>query len=293
VGFDRTEQARRAFLSRPDAAGRRALRRDGGQPNLDIASPSSPVGTVSDSVIDLHCHVLPGLDDGPATIPEALALAGAAAASGTTTLVATPHIDWRWGVSPAEIATRAATFVEILGREGVELDLRTGGEIALSRLPDLTSEELAALRLGGGPYLLIESPLFLTSGNFDLPLLRMCADGESIVLAHPERCPLFQQEPELLVRLVREGLLCSITAGSMRGDFGRRVRRFTIDLLREQLVHSVCSDAHDHVRRPPTIADAFTHLARELPDIADQAEWLTRLAPAAILAGEPLPPKSP
>jgi len=166
-------------------------------------------------------------------------MANAAAASGTATLVATPHIDWRWGVCPAEIATHAATLGEMLGREGIELDLRTGGEIAISRLPDLTSEELDTLRLGSGPYLLIECPLSLTSGHFDLLLQRICADGESIVLAHPERCPLFQQEPERLVRLVEEGLLCSITAGSMRGDFGRRVRHFTIDLLREDLVHDV------------------------------------------------------
>ncbi len=127
-------------------------------------------GYRSDSVIDLHCHVLPGLDDGPATMPEALAMASAAVASGTTTLVATPHIDWRWRVCPAEIATHAATFVGMLGREGIELDLRTGGEIAISRLPDLTSEELDTLRLGSGPYLLIECPLSLTSGHFDLLL---------------------------------------------------------------------------------------------------------------------------
>jgi len=224
-------------------------------------------------------------------MPEALAMANAAAASGTATLVATPHIDWRWGVRPAEIATHAATLGGMLGREGIELDLRTGGEIAISRLPDLTSEELDTLRLGSGPYLLIECPLSLTSGHFDLLLQRICADGESIVLAHPERCPLFQQEPERLVRLVEEGLLCSITAGSMRGDFGRRVRHFAIDLLREDLVHNVCSDAHDHLQRPPGITGAFAHLAGELPEIDRQVEWLTRLAPAAILAGEPLPPK--
>jgi protein-tyrosine phosphatase len=225
-------------------------------------------------------------------MPEALAMASVAAASGTTTLVATPHIDRRWGVRPSEITTHAAAFVETLGREGIELDVRTGGEIAVSRLPDLTREELDTLRLGGGPYLLIEAPLSLTYGNFDVLLSRMRAGGESIVLAHPERCPLFQQEPERLVRLVQEGLLCSITAGSMRGDFGQRVRHFTIALLREELVHDVSSDSHDHLHRAPGITDAFTHIARELPGIGDQAEWLTRLAPAAILAGEPLPPKS-
>lgn len=242
-------------------------------------------------MIDIHCHVLPGLDDGPANIDDALALAVAAVDAGTTQLVATPHIDHTWRVRPQLISQRADALRRALGGHGIELQLSTGAEIAISRFADLDAAELDLLRLAGGPYLLLECPLSASAGDFDLTLLRVHARGESIVLAHPERSPLFQQEPERLERLVAEGLLCSLTAGSLTGHFGQPVRRFAIELLRAGLVHDLSSDAHDHLRRPPGIDHALAGVEDELPGISAQNEWLTRLVPAAIIAGEPLPPR--
>jgi protein-tyrosine phosphatase len=242
-------------------------------------------------MIDLHCHILPGLDDGPATMADALAMARVAADSGTTTVVATPHIDGRWGVRPSQLSRRAAALADALSSEKIPLDVRTGGEIDISRFADLRPDDLDRLRLGDGPYLLLESPLSPAAGDSDMLMSRIHARGERILLAHPERCPLFQREPERLVRLVDAGLLCSISTGSLRGQFGEDVRRFTIDLLRAGLVHDLASDAHDDWRRPPPLGEALSEVEAEIPGIGRQAEWLTRLAPAAILAGEPLPPR--
>ena len=239
--------------------------------------------------IDIHCHLLPGLDDGPGNMSEALAMAEAAVLSGTTHMVATPHIDQTWRVRPRLIAARAQALRDALRDAGIPLQVSTGAEIALSRLVDLSASELDSLRLGGGPYLLIECPLSPTAGDFDSLLMRVHARGEPIVLAHPERSPLFQQEPERLARLVAAGMLCSLTAGSLKGVFGPMVRRFSIELLRDGLVHDLSSDAHDHVGRPPGLADALASIEDELPGIGRRREWLTQLAPAAILAGEALP----
>src|SRR5205807_9266350 len=140
-------------------------------------------------------------------------------------------------------------------------------EIALSRLADLSTEQLRALRLGDGPFLLLECPLTQGAGDFDMLLRRFQSRVESIVLAHPERAPLFQQEPERLVRLVEEGFLCSITTGSLRGDFGGIVRRFTLEILREELAHNLASDAHDHLLRPPGLGHALALAEEELPGI--------------------------
>jgi protein-tyrosine phosphatase len=244
-------------------------------------------------MVDLHCHVLPGLDDGPASVELSLRLARMASDLGTTTIVATPHIDHRWSVRPADIPRRAAVLREALEQEDIDLEILTGAEIALSRLADLSAEELDSVRLGDGPYLLLESPLSPSEGAFDTLMLKIRERGEQILLAHPERCPLFQREPERLVRCVEAGMLCSISAGAMRGEFGRDVRRFTAELLREELVHDIASDSHDHVRRPPGLESAIVAFEDEIPGIRGQAEWLTELAPAAILAGQPLPPKPP
>ncbi len=222
---------------------------------------------------------------------EALALAAAAANAGTTVLLATPHIDRHWGVEPLQLGAHVAELGRALHEADIAIDVRAGGEIEIARLASLQPSEIDALRLGGGPYLLLECPLGASVWDFDAVLLKLSERGEKILLAHPERCPVFQREPQRLARLVQSGLLCSITAGSMWGQFGERVRRFTIDLLREGLVHDVASDAHDSQRRPPGLGTAFSLAERDLPGLAAQAEWLTCLAPAAILAGGTLPPR--
>jgi protein-tyrosine phosphatase len=113
------------------------------------------------------------------------------------------------------------------------------------------------------------------------------------ILAHPERSPTFQSDPNRLARLVEAGVLCSITAGSMAGRFGRSVRAFTARLFHDGLVHDVASDAHDVTRRPPGALDAFSEAERDLRGIDDQRDWYLRDAPAAIVVGRELPARPP
>jgi protein-tyrosine phosphatase len=244
-------------------------------------------------MIDLHSHILFGLDDGPATVEGSLELARSAVETGTTTMVATPHIDWRWGVAPTDIAARAAELEEELRLAEIDLGVLTGGEVAIDRYLDLAADELELLTLGKGPYLLLECPLSLVAGSMDLVVTSILHAGHNVLLAHPERCPVFQRQPDALRDLVRAGALCQLTAESLTGRFGRNVRQFSIALLRDGLVHDLASDAHDDQTRPPQLLDGLLELRRELPGVEAQAEWLTRDAPAAILAGTPLPPRPP
>ena len=112
--------------------------------------------------------------------------------------------------------------------------------------------------------------------------------GHGIVLAHPERCPAFQRDPELLESLVRAGVLTSITAGSLVGRFGSSVRRFALELMEAELVHNVASDAHDVDRRQPGMADELEHAG-----FGALTRWLTETVPGAILAGEESVPAAP
>jgi protein-tyrosine phosphatase len=242
-------------------------------------------------VIDLHSHILPGIDDGPTTMAGSLELARAAVGAGTTTILATPHVNDDAGIEPGRIAAGLEELRAALAEADIPLEVLPGGEIAIWRLIDLDDDTLRALALGGGPYLLVESPFSPVVGDFEPMVLDLHARGHRVLLAHPERCPAFQRDPARLERLVGAGVLVQITAGSMTGGFGSTVRRFTVAVLREGLAHVVASDAHDHVRRPPGLRAGFAALERELPGIGAQARWLTEQVPRAVLDGTPLPPR--
>ena len=241
-------------------------------------------------MIDLHFHLLPGVDDGPPDLEASLALARAAAAAGTRTIVATPHIDRRWGVDPDSVPGAVDRMRATLRDAHVELDVRPGGEVDLYRLADLRPEQLDAVRLGGGPYLLLECPHSDARGTgFPDAVARLRRRGEAIVLAHPERAPGFLRRPDDLAGLVEAGVLCSITSSALLGRFGGPVRDFALRLLREGLVHNVASDAHEPRRRGPELLAGLQAAERELPGVLGQANWLTCDVPSAVLAGEPLP----
>jgi protein-tyrosine phosphatase len=245
------------------------------------------------AVIDLHSHILPGLDDGPATLEGSLELARVAVAEGTRTILATPHINHDPSIDPERIAASLAELRAALVEAEIPLEVLPGGEIAIWRLIDLDDDTLRALALGGGPYLLVESPFSPVIGDFEPMVLDLHRRGHRILLAHPERCPAFQKTPARLKSLVDAGALVQLTSGSMTGGFGSTVRRFTIAILREGYAHVIASDAHDTDRRPPGLRAGFPALERDLPGLGEQAEWLTQLVPRALLDGAPLPAQPP
>jgi len=235
------------------------------------------------AVIDLHAHVLPGVDDGPATLADSLALARAAVAAGTRVMVATPHVNDRYDAAVTVLPGAVDALQAELDRAQVPLALRSGAEIATSRLPALDAGLLERLALGGGEWLLLEAP---ERGPADVPAAVAIARerGFRVVLAHAERCEALRRDPTALRRLVAGGVLVSITAGSLGGQFGDSPRRFAGLLLRERLVHNVASDTHAVQGRPPDVSAA----RRALP--APLWEWMTGAVPAAVLDGAAIPP---
>jgi protein-tyrosine phosphatase len=237
-------------------------------------------------VIDLHCHVLAGIDDGPATLEASVAVARAAASAGTRTLIATPHVSWEYPNDSGTIAGLVAELSRRLTAEGVALEVRPGAEVAMTRVADTPAEELARLTLGGGRWLLLEPPFTAAAIGLDLIIADLHRRGYRVLLAHPERCPAFHRDRSMLEQLVGSGVLASLTAGSLAGHFGGAVRRFSLELLRDGLAHNVASDAHDHIRRPPTIAGEL-----EGAGLGPLSAWLTQEVPAAILGGGEIPPR--
>lgn len=236
-------------------------------------------------MIDLHCHILPGIDDGPPTIEDAVDLVRAAAAAGAATMIATPHVSPRYQNDSRLIADAVAVLKTRLLGEGVKVDLRAGAEVAIPRIPDLAAGELDRLTLGGGQWLLIESPFKTPVDSLPALLAGVQRIGHRIVLAHPERCPGFHRRPDVLETLINDAeMLSSVTAGSLVGQFGHEVERFVLWMADRGLIHNVASDAHDCIRRPPGIADAMRQAGLEA-----HIELLTDAVPNAILTGGPLP----
>lgn len=228
------------------------------------------------------------MDDGPATQAAALALLRTAAADGITTVVATPHCSARYPTEPEAVAEGVAEMRAALAAAGVEIALERGAEVALEMARELPDSALRRLTLAGSRCLLLECPLAPAVGDaFERCFDELQARGYRVLLAHPERSPAFQREPPRLRALVERGALCSITAGALSGGFGAGPRWYALELLRDGLVHSVDSDAHDAVRRPPLLSDGVAAAAAALPGLPERR--LTTELPAALLADAPLP----
>jgi protein-tyrosine phosphatase len=243
-------------------------------------------------MIDLHSHVLPGIDDGPTELGGSIAMAQVAADGGTRWLVATPHLREDFpAVRPDELPGRVAELNAALARRGVDLEVLPGAEIDLSAALELSDAELRAASLGGGGHdLLIESPYGTLPAMFESLLSTLSARGFRVTLAHPEHNPTFREEPERLGRLVEEGVLVQVTSGSLRGGRRSSSRRLALMAIHRGWAHVLASDAHSSDWRPPTLGADISMLERAEPGLAARLRWMTDEAPGAILAGAPLPP---
>lgn len=239
-------------------------------------------------IVDLHCHVLPGIDDGPATLEEAIALVGGARDDGISAIAATPHVSWSYpDVDSALIRTGVHELQDRLDAAGVRVQIMPGAEVASTRAADLDDAELRRLTLGDGPWMLLECPISPTDApGFVSVASALAWRGHRLLLAHPERSPIFLRKPELVDELVAQGMLTQVTAGALSGRYGRTVRDFALRLIERELAHVVASDAHGR-SRPARIA-AELEAARVGPELA---AWLSHDVPVALLAGRTLPPR--
>jgi protein-tyrosine phosphatase len=236
-------------------------------------------------VIDLHCHLLPAIDDGPTTVEDAVELARAQLAGRVKTVAATPHVTPGIPNTAQRIGVEVARLRAALADAGVGLDVVAGAEVDLAYAAALPDEELAALTLNGAGWLLLEAPLRPVDGVAEA-VRAVARRGHRILLAHPERSPAFQRRPKELAALVHDGVRVQLTATALTGSFGSTVTRFALALVKSDLCHVVASDAHDARRRPPGLVAEIAAAGLE----AGAPRW-TEENPAAILRGEDVPAK--
>lgn len=234
-------------------------------------------------MLDLHSHVLPGVDDGARDVAGSIEILRAAREDGIERIAATPHVR----ADHPTTAERMEAGVAGLNALGEDVEVLTGGELDIAFMRTLDDATLRRFGLGGNPRLLLVEtpfvgwPLDLRGLVFDLEMR-----GFKVVLAHPERNPEVQARPELLRELVDAGVAVQLTAGSVDGRLGRRAGGSAHELLRLGLAHLVASDAHAPSVRAIGMRDAAAAVGDET-----LARWLTHDVPAALLASAPLPPR--
>ncbi len=237
-------------------------------------------------MIDLHAHVLPGLDDGARDLEESLDMLRLAAADGTRVLCATPHVHGPTYDVGRDAALAAWGALAAAAREaGIAVDLRLAAEVWFRvDLPRLAREgRLPTYATGGRRFALVEFPPTHVPPEAADTLFRLRLEGVTPVVAHPERNPSFWAHPQAAVRLREQGALLQVTAGSLTGLFRRESRDCAHALARLGAVDLIASDAHRRDRRPPGLAEAERILGRWMG--RERAERATQGVPAALLAG--------
>ena len=236
-------------------------------------------------MIDLHCHILPGVDDGPAEVDDSIEMAAQAAADEIEAICATPHIRHDHAVRIDELERRAADLNDALRAAGLEVEVMAAGEVAETAIDGLSDNELRAVSFGGRWVLLEPAPgpiadsLLAAAG-------RLSERGYRSLIAHPER-HAGADLAERLAELVRAGCLVQATAALIADGPAAEP---LLDLARRGLVHVLGSDSHSaRIGRPLRLSGGFARIEAD-PQLRPHVHWMAESAPAAILAGEDVEP---
>lgn len=233
-------------------------------------------------MIDLHAHILPAVDDGPADLEESLAMGRAAVEQGLTAVAATPHFFGR--PSWSEIKERVAELKGHFAQAGLAVDLVAGAELMLdTNLLGLEAEEIPTYG-DQGRFCLIEFPMHQHPVYTAEVLFDLQTKGITPIIAHPERYSVVRQDPNVILEWLEQGCLIQLNAGSILGRFGSQVADTAEILLTHDMVQFVASDAHHVQRRGLNLPEAYPVLVKLLSE--DDANELVEVNPQAVLAGD-------
>jgi protein-tyrosine phosphatase len=236
-------------------------------------------------MIDIHHHLLPGLDDGSDSMETSVEMARLAVAEGITHVVCTPHANNYYTFDPVANAAKADELRERLAAESLPLTLGLGCDFHLSfDNIQLALTDSKRFSINGLGYLLVELPDFglppgLTETYFQLRLA-----GMTPILTHPERNPTLQKDSSRMIDWLRGGMLVQVTADSLTGHKGKRAQQVAFELLDKRWVHFLASDAHNLSSRPPRMREAHDLVAKKYG--ADYARSLCVTNPLAVFQGK-------
>lgn len=197
-------------------------------------------------MIDLHCHILPGIDDGARKIEDSLEMAKQAISEGIHTIVATPHHqNGKYINDKNNILYQVSRLNECFLKENIPLTLLSGQEIRIygELLEDYRNGKI--MPLNHSKYILVEFPASQVPQFTERLLYDIHSEGLTPIIVHPERNSRLIEDPDILYNLVNKGAMTQVTASSLTGRFGRKIKKFSLDLINANLVHMIASDAHN------------------------------------------------
>jgi protein-tyrosine phosphatase len=243
-------------------------------------------------MVDLHHHLLPGIDDGSTDLANSVAMARMAANDGITHVVCTPHASDHWTFDPATVAAKLEELRAALAAESIPLTLGSGCDFHLNF--DNIEDAFANRRrytINGHRYLLVELPDIILAPGIGETLHNLRVSGMTPILTHPERNLSLQRDESRLASWLRDGLLVQVTTGSVLGEMGKEAERMSHRLLANRWVHFLATDAHNLTTRPPQMRRAHDLVAKKYG--ADYAHALCIANPSAVFEGQPLPTLEP
>jgi protein-tyrosine phosphatase len=250
-------------------------------------------------VIDLHCHILPGVDDGSRSLEESLSMAKMAVEDGIHTVVATVHTLNGVYVNPVhDVIARLNALKNVFMENHIGLQLHAAYEVHLCpRIVESIRNGNAGTIDSAGKYLLLEFPSQTVPKGVKEEIFSLKLNGITPIIAHPERNAFIQRDSDLLYELLGMGALIQVTAMSVTGGFGMAAKQSAERLLKRRMCHIIASDAHSASARPPVLSRAVDDAAEILGSFEEAQRMVTHV-PAAILAGrapeipEPRRPKN-
>jgi protein-tyrosine phosphatase len=203
------------------------------------------------NLIDLHCHILPGIDDGPKTLQESLEMARIFEQAGYSHVVATPHAvpGTTWMPKPEEVRDHLTELNQAIVKNGIKLKVLPGMEIALDpNISDLLDQGQVQA-LAGTSYVLIEPPFQRLPLGWDQAVFNVLSRGFSVLLAHPERCAQLSAKPQICDKLIESGVYFQVNWDSFLGHHGRTTQKMAIYLAGKAYIHCLATDSHDSKSR--------------------------------------------
>jgi protein-tyrosine phosphatase len=245
-------------------------------------------------MIDTHNHILPNVDDGAKSVEDSCEMAQALVELGVTTVCCTPHTtDWAQAGDAESVRRKVADLQAVFDERGLSLKLLAGSEAHLTTTLAADIQQGKVGTLNGSSYVLLEFPYDSLPQGFERVVFELQVQGKRPVIAHPERIAPIVDDPNILFDLVRRGCLGQLTAMSLSGGFGPRVRDVSELMVEHNLVHVVASDAHDAEPDGRLFALPEARAAVKRISGSDGVTAMFQESPRRVLAGEPVEPAEP